>query len=276
MSRLWHLYAFDIKKGFMENWIKIGIAVFMFLFFTNVAIKDSFIYSLYLQQETGFLGYWMMVLGGMSEYIKTDMSIFEIPVSWLLFYAYLFYLIGFYPVADLYESGTKTLLLSESRNKWIISKFLWIATMVVLYFFVFALCLLLNMWLLEAGWDLGLLEVKQMYGILQTSAGLWQMLGIWFGVPILMSVAISYFQFMVSIYTNAITGYCVSVILLVISAYWMKPFLPANYLMIMRTHLIADNGMKTADGVIFAMAILALSVITGWLIFRRKDIYKTA
>lgn len=269
---LWNLYVFDIKKGFLENRIKIGIAVFIFVFLANVTIKDMLVQ----QYENGFLGYWSVILGGMPEYVKTDMSMFELPVSWLLFYAYLFYLIGFYPVSDLYGSGTKTLLLSENRITWMMSKYLWIATMIILYFLAFAICLFLNIWLLENTWDFGMQDIENMYGIVHTSIKFSNIFVIWMGIPILMSVGISYLQFTISIYTNAIAGYSLSVIMLVVSAYWMKPFLPANYLMIVRNRLFCDNGMESADGIVLGMGILLVSVLAGCLTFRKKDIYKTA
>lgn len=275
MNRLWRIYVFDMRKGFMENRTKIGIAVFVFLFLANVTVSESIFYSSLGAEGDGFLGYWMSLLGGMREYIRTDQSTFELPVSWLLFYAYLFYLVGFYPVADLYESGTKTLLLSESRNKWMVSKFLWISTMVVLYFLVFAACLFLNMYFLEGAWNLGLPELEQKYGIVPGSVGLWQILVIWMVLPVLMSIALSWLQFALALCTNAITAYCMSVILLVVSAYWMRPFLPANYLMMMRNRLLSWNGMKTEDGFVFGAVLLFLSIAAGCLVFRRKDIYKS-
>ena len=70
----------------------------------------------------------------MPPYIKTDDSVFTIPVSWFLFYAFLFLLVGFYPSSDLYGAGKKTLILSGSRFKWLWSKYIWTVINVIMYY----------------------------------------------------------------------------------------------------------------------------------------------
>ena len=140
--------------------MKIGVSSFIFLFLANITVKNCLIH----QSESGYFSYWIMILGGMPEYEKTETSIFQLPVGWFLFYAYLFFLIGFYPISDLYSGGSKTLLLAESRNKWIISKLLWIVTTIIIYFGIFIICLLANAFLI-GNMDAGLSCVANFYGI---------------------------------------------------------------------------------------------------------------
>ena len=81
-----NLILYDIRKGFRENKIKWIVGVFIFVFFSFITVSDFSVNS----PELGFLAYFTNILQGMPPYIKTDDSVFTIPVSWFLFYAFLF------------------------------------------------------------------------------------------------------------------------------------------------------------------------------------------
>ena len=82
-----NLILYDIRKGFRENKIKWIVGVFIFVFFSFITVSDFSVNS----PELGFLAYFTNILQGMPPYIKTDDSVFTIPVSWFLFYAFFFY-----------------------------------------------------------------------------------------------------------------------------------------------------------------------------------------
>lgn len=124
-----NLILYDIRKGFRENKIKWIVGVFIFVFFSFITVSDISVNS----PELGFLAYFTNILQGMPPYIKTDDSVFTIPVSWFLFYAFLFFMVGFYPLSDLYGAGKKTLILSGSRFKWLWSKYIWTLINVIMY-----------------------------------------------------------------------------------------------------------------------------------------------
>lgn len=81
-----NLILYDIRKGFRENKIKWIVGVFIFVFFSFITVSDFSVNS----PELGFLAYFTNILQGMPPYIKTDDSVFTIPVSWFLFYAFFF------------------------------------------------------------------------------------------------------------------------------------------------------------------------------------------
>lgn len=267
---LWRLYLFDIKKGFKENKLKIAVACFIFLFLANITIKNCLIQ----QSGSGYLSYWITILGGMPEYIKTETSIFQLPVSWFLFYAYLFFLIGFYPVSDLYSGGAKTLILAGNRNKWIISKLFWTVTMIIIYFGLFAICLFVNA-ILFGNTNDGLSYVADYYGI-SSEINLPQVIIVFLVAPVIVAIAMSFIQFVISIIVNALSGYIIVISILSVSAYWMKGFLLGNYLMLIRYDLISGEGMKVLNGIVLSMGIIILMVASSCLLFAKKDIYKTS
>lgn len=263
--RLGRLYCFDLKKGLVENRIKLCVAIFILLFFANVTIKSC----IAQKDSIGFLGYWMMIIGGMPEYIKSKTSIFQLPVSWFLYYAYLFFLVGFYPTSDLYSCGSKTLLMSGNRKKWIISKYLWIMTVIIVYYSLFAICIFLNECCL-VNTNIEIQNVMDIYMLL----GYVDVIAVWFVIPILTSIAIAFLQFTITIISNAIVGYTISIIILVASTYWMKAFLPGNYLMIVRSNQIVDSGMKLIDGFALGVCVVVVSLLVGCHVFNKKDICK--
>lgn len=262
------LLVFDCKKGIRENIVKWIIAVLLFSFLVNVTIKNCLIYH----KETGYLGYLTGLFQGMPEYVKSDTSIFELPVCWLIYYAYLFFLIGFYPISDLYGSGMKTLLLSGDRKKWIVSKYIWIACTVTMYFFVLMLVLLINsLW--YGNLDTSAEAMLAVYGIDITSLETVQILAIWVVLPVMISIAMAFLQFTITICLNALAGYTISVVILVASAYWMHPLLFGNYLMIIRSDVVREGGMNLVTGIVICIVVDILSILLGYSCFKRKDIY---
>ena len=108
-----NLILYDIRKGFRENKIKWIVGVFIFVFFSFITVSNFEVNS----PELGFLAYFTNILQGMPPYIKTDDSVFTIPVSWFLFYAFLFFVVGFYPLSDLYGAGKRKPLSRQNRQK---------------------------------------------------------------------------------------------------------------------------------------------------------------
>ena len=267
-SSFCRLIAFDCKRGFRENLVKWGVAFFLFAFLINVTIKNCLIYH----EEMGYLGYLTYLFQGMPEYIKSETSIFELPVCWFLYYAYLFFLTGFYPISDLYGCGMKTLLSSGNRKKWMTSKYLWIAINIIFYFFLMLLVLFISTVLIgrlatspEAMNEVFGMEVKSITSL--------QMIAVWIVLPVLISISIAFMQFTITIYLNALAGFTASVILLVTSVYWMKPFLIGNYLMLIRNELVREGGMKLVYGIAACFIVSFLSMALGYYHFNRKDIY---
>lgn len=192
-----NLILYDIRKGFRENKIKWIVGVFIFVFFSFITVSDFSVNS----PELGFLAYFTNILQGMPPYIKTDDSVFTIPVSWFLFYAFLFFMVGFYPLSDLYGAGKKTLIL-----------------------------------------------------------------------PMLCACTIAVVQLTISVFAGAIAGYIVSIVYLVVSVYWVSPFLMGNYLMIIRNNRLCAGGMDAAAGIISCIIVMVVSIVSGSVYFNRKNI----
>lgn len=262
-----NLLVYDIKKGFKENKIKWAVGVFIFLFFSDITINEFMSNS----SNIGILGYFTYILQGMMPYIKTSDSVFTIPVSWFLFYAYLFFLVGFYPVSDLYGAGKKTLVLSGSRLKWLWSKYIWTILNVIVYYVAMLLTLVI-MTMVIGKWDTTADEMLMDMGIDMHQFSLGQIVLVWLILPMICASAIAVAQLTVSIYTSAIAGYIVSIVYVVVSVYWMSPILMGNYMMIIRNNGICVGGMDATCGIISSLVVIALSILAGSVYFNKKNI----
>lgn len=262
------LLKYDCGKGFRENRLKWVIALFIIAFFTDGIMKQALLYL----KESGLIVYLTEFFRGMPEYIPSDTSVFELPGAWFLYYGYFFFLSGFYPVSDLYGCGMKTLLAAESRAKWMLSKYLWVALQAVCYFA--ATFLIILVWSLI----LGNLSTPAdlcvgLYGIDISSLGLGQFLATWVLLPLTTTVSLACLQLTIGIAVSTIAGYIVTLTILTASCYWMHPCLPGNYLMLLRSGLLSEGGMQFLPGMLLAIGIILCSLLTGIVVFQRKDIF---
>lgn len=71
-------------------------------------------------------------------------------------------------------------------------------------------------------------------------------------------------------FAGAIAGYIVSIVYLVVSVYWVSPFLMGNYLMIIRNNRLCAGGMDAAAGIISCIIVMVVSIVSGSVYFNRK------
>lgn len=260
---------FDCKKGFRENIVKWGVAILLFVFLSDITIKNCLIFH----EEMGYIGYLTYLFQGMPEYIRSETSIFQLPVCWLLYYVYLFFLIGFYPISDLYSCGMKSLLSSGSRKKWLLSKYLWVAFNVIAYFII----LLITLYCCSVSRghiDTGNEAMLVVFGVDMGTLTMTDIIVVWILLPILTAITIAFIQFTICICVNSVAGYITSIVILAISVYWMKTLLPGNYLMIIRSNVLRTDGMDIKYGIILDSVLMVFAIIIGNCCFTKKDIYQ--
>lgn len=217
------------------------------------------------------MAYFTNILQGMPPYIKTDDSVFTIPVSWFLFYAFLFFVVGFYPSSDLYGAGKKALILSGSRFKWLWSKYIWTVINVIMYYA--AMILVLAAVTCAIGkWSTKSDDMLMEMGIDMQQFATGNEVLVWLILPMLCACTIAVVQLTISIFAGAIAGYIVSIVYLVVSVYWVSPFLMGNYLMIIRNNRICALGMDAAAGIISCIIVMVVCVVHGSVYFNRKNI----
>lgn len=258
---------YDLISGLYHNRIKwiLGFGVLVLL--SDVAIKDCNL----MEMDAGYLGYLTYLMQGMPEYIKTETGTFQLPVCWLLFHAYLFFLLCFYPVHDLTGSGQRILVLSESRSKWWYSKICWCVLNVIGYYVLFYVTLSV-MSRAEGVPGRGTDGIYRCLGIDLHLLSFGNFIFIWIVMPILFSVSIGLLQMLIGIFFKPTAAYGISILILIVSVYWLNPLLTGNYAMLLRNQPFAENGVSAYTGMVLCIMISLFSAIAGKAVIEKKDI----
>ena len=79
----------------------------------------------------------------------------------------------------------------------------------------------------------------------------------------------------VGLLLGTIWGFTVDCVILLLSAYWMNPWLPGNYVMFLRSRwLIPETGMALSQGIWLMLAGSLCMILIGGIFFSRKDILR--
>lgn len=272
----------DISMGIFHSWKKYILVIFIFATacaFFESGIIHNITYGC-IKCRPSLADYLVEIFKGMKVYDITNKSpsnSFEIPVIWLMINLYLTYIVGSYPLNDLYGYGQQVLVHSKSRCQWWLSKCIWnICSVLVFYLigylviFIFSLCTGDISFTLNH--DINLL-VSQVNTSKFKSADVFLVTVL---LPIFTSVALCLLQMVVAFLSRPIFGCIVVICILVASAYNCLPFLIGNYLMILRNSVVIPNGVSTVVGISAGILLSVFSIIAGNIWFKKFDILDKA
>lgn len=202
-------------------------------------------------------------------------SFFVLDGVWIFFHLYLAYVIGFYPFRDMKNNSHLLLIRSEKRICWWLGKCTWVMSNVLVYYII--TFLIIVFWALMLGeneWAVQEQIMKNMYEITEFEHGSIVMYTACMGLSALISMGISLIQMTVSVILNPIVGFGVTAAILVTSVYVFHPFLPGNYMMLLRNKMfLMGNGVTIINGFWLAILMIIFSIIVGYVLFKKKDIY---
>lgn len=241
---------YEWKNGYYENRIKLFIGIGVLIFISYVVIEDSILtYSNAISAGDC----WLYLFSGSAEYKYSADTKFEVPVLWFLFHSYLFFMLCSYPINDLKKMGVQSMIFSKSRRKWCMSKLLWTASGVVM-FYVMELGILI----------FEILLYNKLYGqeimINLRSDLMGNEWIIMYLLPLIADIAIAVFQMMISFYWNYFVAYIYSLVFLIVSAYIKNLFMLGNYSMLLRNIKFDETGLSTEKGIIISICYILLSV----------------
>lgn len=275
------LFCYDVKRGFLGTWKKYcGVVGMTFLFF----VFFNLLYSAY--------GRWQAITGlptvratygdavfyifaGMQKYIPDPTSPFLFPMIWLLLYIVLAWITLEYAANDLAAYGQQILIRTGGRTKWWLSKCIWNIITVAAFFCTIWLSLLI--FCLAAGYPITLtLHASFLMNILDTQvtgndSATTLLLATFVGTPLAL-IALNLLQMTLTLFMKPILSFCVTAAILVLSAYWLTPYLIGNYAMPMRNTAFLAAGMKFPAGILFALVLGGAAAAVGALRFRHYDI----
>lgn len=182
-----------------------------------------------------------------------------------------------YPTRDLNVFGQHIVVRSGSRIKWWMSKCLWIAESVLIYWLIgIAVTAAAAPFI---GVDLSL-EIKQSsvmcilnfcnvsFGEYSSEVGLVYLVII----PWLSMLVVNMICLLCGLLTNQIFALIFGLFVLFVPSMWMNPLIVTNYTMLQRCSLFYSNGLDFTKGIVYTSAFLALSIIAGAFIMQNMDI----
>ncbi len=279
------LIRYDIKVGFASTLKRYLAALLLFplmllnFWLTATAVNNAALQNGDLQGVVrGSFGDLMLyTFGGMQKYIPEPGVAFQFPAFWMLLYLLLAYITLYYPFNDLEESGQNILVRSGGRRLWWFSKCIWNVSSVIVFFLLGWLVMLAGTLLmggpmsmeLSSGMQAVLRLNSNFYMSWVSSLALETML-----LPPLVMAALSLLQMTLSLFIKPFYSFIVTTSILLVSSYYLSPFLIGNYAMPLRSDRLLEDGVNLTVGIWFAVAVIVISIVVGEIVFQRRDILK--
>lgn len=92
-------------------------------------------------------------------------------------------------------------------------------------------------------------------------------------MPWIVMIALSYFQYIISIKTNTIVGMLASIVILVSSVFHMNSLLIGNYLMVRRYEKLLPGGVNVITGILVCIVSVIVSFLLGEKAIEKKDLF---
>lgn len=267
----------ELKYGLVSGGYK-----FILPFIIGVDYADTFIrqiqtYMMTRKQslQVSFMDCIVYVFRGMREFIPGNP--FEVPVNYLLIIILLALFIGNYPLKDLHGFGKNVLIRSRRKSDWWLSKCIWnIATVVIFFLSIYAgvavRCVVSSSTFSSIG-NVNADVISVVLSCNKESIYNANVIGVMVLVlPVLTGIALSLFQMTMAFLTSAVISYISIITIAIFSAYYTVWFLPGNFLMTYRYMQICENGVFLATSLIVDVVIIVVSVIVGYVYFRKYDV----
>lgn len=231
-----------------KNWMRCATAVFYQIFMAVVVVRETLISC----GNVSFEACWFASFCGNLEFEATQTELFELPVLWIIFHAYLLYMIGNHLQEQSSGMGLQRMIRIGSRRKWYLQIFRIDAGIIFSYYLCYALIL---MTVLKCqGIPLNFGMEPEVFGSYLIAC---------FLLPVCAIISVFSVQNAVSLYHSPYVAYIFSLVVLVCSSYWKTCFLIGNYAMLLRTDYYRESGLSVPGGWILCIVIMVAAVFAG-------------
>lgn len=242
------LVGYDVAVGMRQHLVKYVIGFLLLVFLCGTTLLSCKISG----EPMSFSSCFTALFYGIPKYVAGGQREFALPITWLLYHLYALFMVCSYPNNDLKGYGRAVLLSSGSRLGWWLSKCLWTASNEMMFWAVTLLLLMAA----TAG-DSATASGPASIGV----SALF--------LPLAVLISLSLLQMALSLLINPTISFFLSVVYLVITAYWDSPLLIGNYDMMAR---VLDGNASVPFGFALAASISVTAIVAGFLIWRKKDI----
>lgn len=258
------MIPYDLRQGLLRRWKLFLLPALVFGFGAVSALRE-----MAWMDMTPTLGLLLLqLLQGCYPHVPN--TTFTLPETWFAVVAGAMLMTLFYPASCMEGAGTQILIRAGSRRRWWYSKCLWNVLSTALYFAVGVAVLALLC--LLCGGRADLTGTEALGWVVAESAApgtiVWNMLL----VPVVTLTALSLGQMLIAVRWNQISGFLLSMTVLLYSAVVQSPLAIGNYTMALRCAALTGEGLDFTVGAALAAAICLFCVLGGGEIFRRQDV----
>ena len=184
-------------------------------------------------------------------------------------------MIADYPVQDIKYLGKEIFIRMKKRWIWWFGKIVVLIFLVVFSYLIFYLTILAGTIFL--GGNVSMEPNKEVFDTLfHMSSSLLsapEIIVLVIILPVFITICSGIFQLSIAIISKPNMSFLITVIILIISAYYLKPYLIGNYLMLLRNQLFLETGVENIGGFIVALLTGVVGYILGAIKVEKLDIY---
>jgi len=224
----------------------------------------------------GFSDYMMYIYGGMDKYVPDLGDPFVFPVRWTVVFLAVSFITLNYPYTDMQSFGQQILVRTKGRSVWWLSKCGWNILSSLVYHCLF-FCVSFLFCISVQGSFSSEINKDLTYAVFQVSRESilssdvpWP--SVMLILPILISIGINLFQMVLSLFIKPIFSFFSVALLIISSSYLISPYLIGNYAMPVRYDMVVNDGVDIKVGLVAAIALIVISVVTGVIRFHKYDI----
>ena len=273
------MLKFDIINGIIK---RAWLFVIMFLFFllaffilfmqqVNMGVDNPNI----LEEKITIGDMLLYATGGAKRFVLEDGTVFSYPILWMLVILIITFINLRYPADNLCGFGRHILILSGSRRAWWISKCVWQALSVCIYYFIMLLAAASFALIVGADFSLNISEFLPslfMLNLRELTPTPWSIV-----VPLLLHICTVYvlclLQMLISFYIRPLMSFFIISAILIFSVFFSSPLLIGNLAMLVRTENITmDEPINLCLGFIICFSLCIVIFIIGLNKLKRMDI----
>ncbi len=276
--KLFKLALFDLRRGIREEWIKLAFAFIVCIACCTLMFSQLLQYN----QDNGInenisisvMDFILYNLRGMKLYSPNMDGQYLLPAVWMFNQVMIALIVGYYPVRDLNGYGKNTLLRTQSRSRWLLSKLVWIVCMVIAYYiviysasFIFALftgnslSFMPGEYITRLFYDIDLQDIYVENFVIFIIT-----------MPMLTSIVASIVQVMMSYIISPFISFLAIIVVMLSSTYISNPALIGNTSMVIRSRFATPVGFTAEETVLYLAIYLIAALIIGFVYFGNKDI----
>lgn len=271
--KLLRMIAVDLREGTraMAGWYGVATVVFALL---AIALHVQAALCGYPGKVFSLGDYLLFFTAGMRQFAPWAGERFQFPSAWAAVFLLGTYMTLWYPYRDLMGMGKQMIAVGGSRWVWWISKCVWVVCSTTLFAGI-GIAVAAGAALVTGGaMDLRVAEIMPTLLNLipaQTCDPPYEVLPQLALVPLALA-SLCLVQLAFSLLLKPLFSYMATVALLFLSAFYFSPWLPGEYLMVVRSAVFTKVGFGASTGVLLCAALACAACVVGGWAFSRMDV----